>query len=86
MESNVVMNDFSAYVDVIKCICVVVLVAVGSIGVALSQGGIAKKACDGIAQNPSAERGIRSVFTYGMILVEAAAIYCLFIALIILFK
>ena len=86
MESNVLVNDIAAYIDIIKCICVVSLGAVGSVGVAISQGGIAKKACEGIAQNPAAEKGIRSIFTYGMILVEAAAIYCLFIALIILFK
>ena len=86
MDSNVLLTDAAAYVYVVKCICVVSLVAIGSVGVALSQGGIAKKACEGIAQNPEAEKGIKSVFTYGMILVEAAAIYCLFIAIIILFK
>ena len=85
---NPVLNSFdpATYVWIVKCISAVLLVAVGSIGVATSQGGIAKKACESIAQNPAAEKGIKNVFTYGMILVEAAAIYCLFIALIILFK
>ena len=75
-----------AYIEMAQYISAALVVGFGSMGVAKAQGGIAQSACEGIAQNPSSEKAIRSIFQFGMIIVEASAIYCLFIALLILFK
>ena len=79
------MENVIDYLEIVKYLSAALLVAIGSIGVAKSQGGIAEKACESLAQNPAAEKGIRSIFTMAMFLVEASAVYCLLIALMLLF-
>jgi F-type H+-transporting ATPase subunit c len=84
--NKIMYSNFEAYVEIAQYISAALVVGLGSMGVARAQGGIAQSACESIAQNPSAEKGIRSIFQFGMIVVEASAIYCLFMALLILFR
>lgn len=79
------MENVINYLEIVKYVSAALLVGVGSVGVAISQGKIAQKACESLAQNEAAEKGIRGIFTMGMFLVEASAVYCLLIALILLF-
>ena len=60
-------------------------VAVGSICTALAQGRAVGSALDAMARQPdSAERISRTLFI-GLAMIESLAIYCLVIALILLF-
>jgi len=60
-------------------------VAVGAIGPGLAIGMGVRGAMDAIGRNPEAENAVRSTMIIGLGLAEAIAIYCLVIALIILF-
>lgn len=60
-------------------------VAIGSIGTALAQGRSVDSALDAMARQPdSAERISRTLFI-GLAMIESLAIYCLVVALILLF-
>ncbi len=60
-------------------------VAVGSIGPALSQGRAVDSALDAIARQPDASDRISRTLFIGLAMIESLAIYCLVIALILLF-
>lgn len=83
--TNNVIQNFEAYILITKYIGATLVMALGAIGVSIAQGKIAGKACDAIAQNPSVEKPIKSTFFIGMVFVETSAIYCLMIAIILLF-
>ncbi len=60
-------------------------IAIGSIGPALGEGRALANALDAIARQPdSADRITRTLFV-GLAMVESTAIYCLVIALVVLF-
>ena len=60
-------------------------VSIGSIGPALAEGRAVAAAMDGIARQPEAAGTIpRSLFV-GLAMIETMAIYCLVIALLLLF-
>ena len=60
-------------------------VAIGSIGTALAQGRSVDSALDAMARQPDlAERISRTLFI-GLAMIESLAIYCLVVALILLF-
>jgi F-type H+-transporting ATPase subunit c len=60
-------------------------VAIGSIGPALSQGRAVDSALDAIARQPDASDRISRTLFIGLAMIESLAIYCLVIALILLF-
>jgi len=60
-------------------------IAVGGIGPGLAIGIGVRGAMDAIGRNPEAENAIRGTMIIGLGLAEAIAIYCLVVALIILF-
>jgi F-type H+-transporting ATPase subunit c len=60
-------------------------VALGSIGPALSQGRAVQSALDAIARQPDASERISRTLFIGLAMIESLAIYCLVIALILLF-
>ncbi len=60
-------------------------VAVGSIMPALSQGRAVSSALDAIARQPDAADRISRTLFIGLAMIESLAIYCLVIALIVLF-
>ena len=60
-------------------------VAIGSIVPALSQGRAVDSALDAIARQPDASDRISRTLFIGLAMIESLAIYCLVIALILLF-
>ncbi len=60
-------------------------VAVGSIGPALGQGRAVAQALDAIARQPDASGAITRTLFVGLAMVESTAIYCLVVALVLLF-
>lgn len=60
-------------------------VAIGSIGPASAQGRAVDSALDAIARQPDASDRISRTLFVGLAMIESLAIYCLVIALILLF-
>lgn len=60
-------------------------VTVGSIGPAFAQGKAVDSALDAIARQPDAADRISRTLFVGLAMIESLAIYCLVIALILLF-
>ncbi len=60
-------------------------IAIGSIGPALGEGRALSQALDAIARQPDAANTITRTLFVGLAMVESTAIYCLVIALILLF-
>ena len=60
-------------------------VAVGSVGPGLAQGRAVASALDAIARQPDASDRISRTLFVGLAMIESLAIYCLVIALILLF-
>ncbi len=62
-----------------------VTVAIGTIGPSRAQGQAIDSALDAIARQPDAADRISRVLFVGLAMIESLAIYCLVIALIVLF-
>jgi F-type H+-transporting ATPase subunit c len=60
-------------------------VAIGSIGPGLAQGRAVASALDALARQPDASDRISRTLFIGLAMIESLAIYCLVIALILLF-
>ncbi len=60
-------------------------VAIGSIGPGLGQGRAVDSALDAIARQPDASDRISRTLFIGLAMIESLAIYCLVVALILLF-
>ena len=60
-------------------------VAIGSIGPALGQGRAVAQALESIARQPDASGTITRTLFVGLAMVESTAIYCLVVALILIF-
>jgi len=62
-----------------------VTIALGSIGPALGEGRALSQALDAVARQPDASNTITRTLFVGLAMVESTAIYCLVVALILLF-
>ncbi|MGN6377133.1 MAG: F0F1 ATP synthase subunit C [Sphingomonas sp.] len=60
-------------------------VAIGSIGPALGEGRAVSAAMDAIARQPEAANTVSRTLFVGLAMIETMAIYCLVIALLLLF-
>jgi len=60
-------------------------IAIGSIGPALGEGRALANALDAMARQPDAADRITRTLFVGLAMVESTAIYCLVIALVLLF-
>ncbi len=69
----------------VSIIGAVIAVAVGSIGPALAEGRAVAAAMDAIARQPEASGTISRTLFVGLAMIETMAIYCLVIALLLLF-
>ena len=72
-------------VQMLSIIGAVVVVAVGSISPALAEGRAIASAMEAIARQPEAGGTISRTLFVGLAMIEAIAIYCLVIALVLLF-
>jgi F-type H+-transporting ATPase subunit c len=78
------MND-QTIITVATIVTAGLTMAVGSIAPALGQGRGLSSALDAIARQPEAASTLTRTLFVGMAMVESTAIYCLVIALILLF-
>lgn len=62
-----------------------ITIAVGSIGPALGEGRAVSSAMEALSRQPDAANTITRTLFVGLAMVESTAIYCLVIALILLF-
>lgn len=77
--------DTQTILAVVSMVVAGLAVAVGSIGPAVAQGRAVDSALDAMARQPDlAERISRTLFI-GLAMIESLAIYCLVVALILLF-
>lgn len=60
-------------------------IAIGSVGPALGEGRAVAQALDSIARQPDATDRITRTLFVGLAMVESTAIYCLVVALILLY-
>ena len=72
-------------IKLISAIGAALAVSVGSIGPALAEGRAIAAAMDAIARQPEAAGTISRTLFVGLAMIETMAIYCLVIALLLLF-
>jgi F-type H+-transporting ATPase subunit c len=72
-------------VQMLSIIGAVVAVAVGSISPALAEGRAIAAAMEGIARQPEAAGSLARTLFVGLAMIETMAIYCLVVALLLLF-
>ncbi len=72
-------------IEMMSIIGAVIAVAFGAIGPALGEGRAVAAAMDAIARQPEAAGSISRTLFVGLAMIETMAIYCLVIALLILF-
>jgi F-type H+-transporting ATPase subunit c len=78
------MDAVSVFV-VVGMVVAGITVAIGSIGPGLAQGRAVAAALDAIARQPDAADRISRTLFIGLAMIESLAIYCLVVALILLF-
>jgi F-type H+-transporting ATPase subunit c len=71
--------------EVIAFIVAGFTVAIGSIGPALAEGRAAAAALDAIARQPDERNTLTRTLFVSLAMIESTAIYCLVVALILLF-
>ncbi len=69
----------------ISIICAAFAVSIGSIGPAFAEGRSVAAAMDAIARQPEAAGTISRTLFVGLAMIETMAIYCLVVALLLLF-
>ena len=72
-------------VQMLSIIGAVIAVAVGSIAPALAEGRAVTAAMEGIARQPESADSLSRTLFVGLAMIETMAIYCLLIALLLLF-
>jgi len=72
-------------VRLVSIIGAVLAVAIGSIGPALAEGRSVAAAMDAIARQPESAGTLSRTLFVGLAMIETMAIYCLVIALVLLF-
>ena len=73
------------YLALASILGAVFAVAFGALGPAISEGSAVAAAMDAIARQPEAANAISRTLFVGLAMIETTAIYCLVIALLLLF-
>ena len=73
------------WIELVSIIGAVVAVSFGAIGPALGEGRAIAAAMDALARQPDASNSISRTLFVGLAMIETMAIYCLVIALLLLF-
>lgn len=76
--------NYSTYAQAAAFLGAAIAMGFGSIGPALGQGMIGKKACEGVGKYPESYTKIRMTMIIAMALVETAAIYSFIIAIMLI--
>ena len=77
------MNE--TWVHIISIIAAAFAVSLGAIGPALAEGRAVAAAMDALARQPEAASTISRTLFVGLAMIETTAIYCLVVALLVLF-
>jgi F-type H+-transporting ATPase subunit c len=72
-------------IQTISVICATVAICVGAIVPALSEGRAIVSAMEAMARQPEAQGSISRTLFVGLAMIETMAIYCLVVALVLLF-
>ncbi|WP_155835035.1 F0F1 ATP synthase subunit C [Herbaspirillum sp. RV1423] len=78
------MNSIN-WIEMISIIGAVLAVSFGAIGPALAEGRAIAAAMDALARQPDAANNISRTLFVGLAMIETMAIYCLVVALLLLF-
>lgn len=73
------------WIEIVSIICAALAVAFGALGPALGEGRSVAAAMDALARQPEAASTISRTLFVGLAMIETTAIYCLVIALLLLF-
>jgi F-type H+-transporting ATPase subunit c len=73
------------WIEIVSIICATFAVAFGALGPALAEGRSVAAAMDALARQPEAASTISRTLFVGLAMIETMAIYCLVIALLLLF-
>jgi F-type H+-transporting ATPase subunit c len=73
------------YLKIASIFCAALAVSFGAIGPALAEGRAVAAAMDAISRQPEAAGTISRTLFVGLAMIETMAIYCLVIALLLLF-
>lgn len=76
--------NYSTYAQAAAFIGAAIAMGVGSIGPALGQGMIGKKACEGVGRHPESYSKVRMTMIIAMGLVETSAIYAFIIGIMLI--
>jgi F-type H+-transporting ATPase subunit c len=77
--------NYAALIQVVSILGAVFSVSFGAIGPALAEGRAVAAAMDALARQPDAASTISRTLFVGLAMIETTAIYCLVIALLLLF-
>ncbi len=72
-------------IEMISILAAALAVSFGAVGPALAEGRAVAAALDAIARQPDAANTISRTLFVGLAMIETTAIYCLVIALLVLF-
>lgn len=75
----------TGWIQIVSIVCAALAVAFGAIGPALAEGRAVAAAMDALARQPEAASTISRTLFVGLAMIETMAIYCLVIALLLLF-
>ena len=73
------------WIEVVSIVSAALAVAFGALGPALGEGRAVASAMDALARQPEASATISRTLFFGLAMIETTAIYCLVIALLLLF-
>lgn len=73
------------YIEIASIFAAAIAVAFGAIGPALGEGRAVAAAMDAIARQPEAANTLSRTLFVGLAMIETMAIYCLVVALLVLF-
>ncbi len=73
------------WVEIVSILGAAIAVSVGAIGPALGEGRAVAAALEAIARQPEAAGTISRTLFVGLAMIETTAIYCLVVALLLLF-
>ena len=79
------MNDLHLF-STLSTLVAGLVIALGTMLPALAMGRAIASALDALARQPEAEKSITRTLFIGLAMIESLAIYCLVIALIVLFR
>ena len=73
------------WIEIASIVCAGFTVAFGSFGAALAEGKAVAAAMDSLARQPEAASTISRTLFVGLAMIETTGIYCLVVALLLLF-